>query len=188
MKLSDIPAKGHFYYLASPYSTPTWSEIYKYSIGSLGEAPLNQSFQSIGTNRAQLVASHEHQFKTVKFNKYPKPAYEGEGCLRDIRYEIVEKVATLLINEGYCMFEPIATCYHKEQKYHLPCNFEYWAERDKLAIDRSDGIIVVCIDGWDKSNGVMKEIEHAWDTGKPVYLLTIDFSDTRIITNVENFG
>ena len=46
-----------------------------------------------------------------------------------------------------------------------------FAAFDKAFIERFDGIIVLQLDGWEKSVGVGAEIEYAKKLGLPVYLL-----------------
>lgn len=90
-------------------------------------------------------------------------------------YEAIDYVATLLINEGYIVIEPIAQCHPKHLKYKLQHGFEFWKRRDLAYIDICAGVIVftdIC-GYWRKSTGVTGEIEHARSTGKPIYFLSL---------------
>lgn len=87
------------------------------------------------------------------------------------RYEEQGRIAAHLISKGYLVIAPIEMCHHLSQKYKLPGGYEYWQERDREFISRSDAVIVCKMDGWKESVGVTDEIEYAKSLGKQVQYL-----------------
>lgn len=91
------------------------------------------------------------------------------------RYEQVMEAGVLLSKQGFLLFEPITTSHVKAQRYELPTNFEWWQRHNHAVIDRCDGgIIVLMIDGWDKSKGVQDEINYAAQKDKPIIYKTLE--------------
>jgi hypothetical protein len=91
-----------------------------------------------------------------------------------MRYEIINYVAADLINDGYMLIEPIASCADKSNKYKLPGGYTYWQHRDRKLIERCDGVIVVKMEGWEESTGVNDELAYAGELGLPVHTLELD--------------
>jgi nucleoside 2-deoxyribosyltransferase len=101
--------------------------------------------------------------------------------VRQLRYEIVNAFAAHLIQQGYHVLEPIVSCHNKALLYRLPIGYDYWRQRDRKLIDRSDGVIVVTMPGWKTSQGVQDEITYASRTKKPVYFLDPEDSISKEI-------
>lgn len=89
------------------------------------------------------------------------------------RAEVVTKAAVDLLNQGVFVFAPIA--YNAPwEKYNLPGDWNFWQEFDKAFVSRMDAVVVLQLDGWDKSVGVKHEIEFANQNSIPVYYLTLE--------------
>lgn len=95
---------------------------------------------------------------------HPDPAVVESRYLQALVMEVE------LINRGYMLLAPIAASHQQAQRFNLPGDFEFWQERDRLFIDRCDGVIIGDIPGWRESKGVTAEIAHATAQKKPVYL------------------
>lgn len=101
------------------------------------------------------------------------PYTHPDRDVMDERAEVVTKAAVDLLRLGVFVFAPIA--YNAPwEKYNLPGNWTFWEDFDKAFVSRMDGIIVLQIDGWDKSVGVTAEIQFAKENGLPVYYLTLE--------------
>lgn len=106
---------------------------------------------------------------------YLASPYSSENQLvRVMRYETISYIAAKLIEQGYFLIEPIASCHDKALKYGLPIGYEYWKTRDRLLISRCDAIIVAMMPGWKESVGVKDEIEYAESLGKEVIYFDVD--------------
>lgn len=90
------------------------------------------------------------------------------------RAELVTETAVDLLHHGIFVFAPIA--YNEPwEKYNLPGDWNFWCEFDKTFVARCDGgVIVLMLDGWEKSIGVTAEIEFATSRGQPVYYATME--------------
>ena len=98
-------------------------------------------------------------------------SHEDKDVMHD-RAVAVDKLAQELILMGYNLFEPITMCHQKHLRdAPLPTGYEYWKERDREFVSRSDGVIVSMIDGWDTSIGVADEVSFAKSLGLPVYYI-----------------
>ena len=89
------------------------------------------------------------------------------------RAEVVTKAAVDLLNQGVFVFAPIA--YNAPwEKYNLPGDWNFWQEFDKAFVSRMDAVVVLQLDGWDRSTGVTAEVEFAKQNNIPVYYLTLE--------------
>ncbi len=112
------------------------------------------------------------------------PYSHKQQAVMDMRYEMVNMAGAILIKEGFILIEPIAMCHHKSGKYDLPTGYEYWKTRDRTFIERSDGIIVLTLDGWKESVGVSDEIQYSYYLGKQIVYLSLD----ELIINEAKIG
>lgn len=102
------------------------------------------------------------------------PYSHPDSKVKKQRAELVTESAVDLLHHGIFVFAPIA--YNEPwEKYNLPGDWNFWCEFDKTFVARCDGgVIVLMIDGWDKSVGVAAEIEFATSRGQPVYYATME--------------
>jgi hypothetical protein len=100
------------------------------------------------------------------------PYSHADSEIKKMRAEAVTKSAVDLLKLGVFVFAPIS--YNEPwEKYNLPGDWNFWCEFDKTFVSRCDGgIIVLMLDGWDKSIGVTAEIEYAKSIGLPVHYAT----------------
>jgi hypothetical protein len=93
------------------------------------------------------------------------------------RADVVTKAAVDLLRQNIFVFAPIA--YNAPwEKYHLPSDWTFWQYFDKTFISRSDAIVVLQIDGWEKSVGIAAEIEFAEQSKIPVLYVTLEQIET----------
>lgn len=124
--------------------------------------------------------------KTTKPIYYlASPYTHKDSSVRKLRAESATEAAVKLLHLGIFVFAPIP--YNEPwEKYNLPGDWGFWADFDKSFVERCDGgLIVLMLDGWDKSTGVTAEIEFAKSIGLPVYYATkeqIDSGDVSFLT------
>ena len=124
--------------------------------------------------------------KTTKPIYYlASPYTHSDVTVRKSRAESATEAAVKLLHLGVFVFAPIP--YNEPwEKYNLPGDWGFWADFDKSFVERCDGgLIVLMLDGWDRSTGVTAEIEFAKSIGLPVYYATkeqIDSGDTSFLT------
>jgi hypothetical protein len=100
------------------------------------------------------------------------PYSHPDAAVKKHRAEMVTESAVDLLHLGVFVFAPIS--YNEPwEKYNLPGDWQFWQDFDKTFVSRCDGgIIVLMLDGWDKSVGVTAEIKFAKSIGLPVYYTT----------------
>jgi len=106
-----------------------------------------------------------------KLYYFASPYSHKNAFVTQIRYEIVNYIATQMLEEGYLLIEPIAMCHNKAKTYGLDGSYKTWMDRDRGFISKSDGIIVVCLTGWEKSEGIEDEVRFAKSLDKEVTYL-----------------
>lgn len=93
----------------------------------------------------------------------------------DAAFEASTLECARLIDAGLQVFgaipfsHPVANELAKMGSDAVP--FSFWEQFDKDIIERSVGIIVLTLPGWDESIGVQEEIDYANSLGKPVHFL-----------------
>jgi nucleoside 2-deoxyribosyltransferase len=88
--------------------------------------------------------------------------------IRKRRFEAANKEAAKLIRSGHVVFSPLSHS-HPIAKYMDNANdSKFWVVQDKVFIEWCDKVVVLCIEGWDKSKGVLAEIKEAGRLNKPV--------------------
>jgi len=79
---------------------------------------------------------------------------------REYRFEMANKIAAKLMSEGRMIYSPISHC-HPIAQYGLPKDWEYWKKYDLLFLKMAKRLILVTLDGWRESKGIVKEMEIA---------------------------
>lgn len=117
------------------------------------------------------------------------PYSHKDATIRKRRAEDVTCAAVSLLRHGIFTFAPIA--YNEPwEKYNLPGDWTFWCDFDKKFIERCDGgLIVLMLDGWEKSVGVNAEVAHAKSLGLPIFFATkkqIDEGDLSFLNDAED--
>lgn len=109
---------------------------------------------------------------TKKLYYLASPYSHPDPIIKKKRAEDVTECAVDLLHHGVFVFAPIS--YNEPwEKYNLPGDWNFWQDFDKTFVARCDGgVIVLKIDGWDKSVGVTAEIAFAKSIGLPIYYAT----------------
>ena len=108
---------------------------------------------------------------------------------RDImlaRFRMVSKVAGQLIRAGNLVYSPISHSHPMALESIVGTTYEDWRELDEFYLLRSDVFMILTIDGWRESKGMVEEIKFATDNAKPIILLppVISTNITRSTDNV----
>lgn len=92
--------------------------------------------------------------------------------IRTLRYQMTNEVAARLMQQGMTVFSPISHS-HEVSKYLEPENdtHELWMRQDLPILERAAKLIVLRLNGWDKSRGLAEEIEHAKVHGIPIEMM-----------------
>jgi hypothetical protein len=98
--------------------------------------------------------------------------HENEEIKKE-RFEIVCSVASYLMLQGIHIFSPIVHTYPIAIRGGVPTSWEFWGDYDKEFLNFCSEMLVLTISGWDKSVGVLAEIEYMNKLRKPI-LYTLD--------------
>lgn len=117
--------------------------------------------------------------KTKAIYYLASPYTHKDPAIRKLRAELATEAAVKLLHMGIFVFAPIP--YNEPwEKYNLPGDWSFWADFDKSFVERCDGgLIVLMLDGWEKSTGVTAEIEFAKSLKLPVYYVTMEQIENR---------
>jgi len=90
------------------------------------------------------------------------------------RFNAVNLAASRLIARGDIVFSPITHCHpiKTASEVVLPSTWDFWKNYDWAFLDCCKKVVVLKLDGWDKSIGVTAEIKYAIDNG-----LEIEYMD-----------
>ena len=102
------------------------------------------------------------------------PYTHGDPQIREQRYNIITSVAADLISQGYIVFSPL-TMTHPIDKLlaskDATLGSDYWVKFDEAFMEFCSEIVVLMLDGWEKSSGVARELDYFRDRGRPVHWL-----------------
>lgn len=97
------------------------------------------------------------------------PYSSASDAVRELRYRHTCQAVARLFERSIPVYSPIAHSHAVNEIGGLEESaFEFWRDFDLGLIDRLDGVVVLMLDGWERSHGVTAELEHARATGKPV--------------------
>ena len=102
------------------------------------------------------------------------PYSDPSPRVRRFRFGVVTEVAGLLMADGHHVYSPITHCHPIAEAVDLPKSFDYWRAYDLTFIDHwATHLSVLTLDGWERSKGVLAEMEHARGLGLPIDLLDL---------------
>jgi nucleoside 2-deoxyribosyltransferase len=98
----------------------------------------------------------------------PYSIYDHKG--REASFGIVNKVAAKYIMQGKTVFSPISHS-HPIAQYGTPATFDFWREFDLEMLSHCDKLVVVCLEGWENSEGISAEVNAAIAAGKEIFYM-----------------
>lgn len=96
------------------------------------------------------------------------PYSSPDSVYRELRFQQASKAAGDLMADGLFLFCPIAMSHPMAEYGSIPHMGEVWYNFDNVILDRCDGILVLMLEGWDKSKGLLAEIDRMKEQGKTV--------------------
>lgn len=94
------------------------------------------------------------------------PYSNGSEDVRERRYRMACRATAELIRLGWNVYSPIVHGHHLV-RHGLPTDFWFWQEHDFAMIERCHSLVVLPIDGWRESIGVVAELRFAEKRGIP---------------------
>lgn len=97
------------------------------------------------------------------YSKYP----DGTA----MAHKIVCEEAARLILAGVSIYSPIA-CSHPIALYaDMPLGYEFWEALDKPFIEAAKGMIILTMESWERSHGLLYEEGEFRAAGKPIVFM-----------------
>jgi hypothetical protein len=100
------------------------------------------------------------------------PYTDCDPAVRQQRFEAACLAASALIRQGKTVFSPIAHS-HAICQFGLPLDWAFWEQHDLRYLEACDEVVVLMLDGWEKSRGIRAEIASARKMAKPVSYLAV---------------
>jgi nucleoside 2-deoxyribosyltransferase len=107
------------------------------------------------------------------------PYTHASPVIRLQRFEQATKAAAGLIRQGRIVFSPITMTHPIDIEMAGSENTlgsDFWVAFDEAFMDRCDVFVLLPLAGWQKSSGVMREIEYFQKAGKPLLVLDEHFA------------
>lgn len=98
------------------------------------------------------------------------PYSHPNEAVRALRYAMINEYAARIMQHGISVFSPISQS-HEIARYMAPeyvLDHEFWMSMDLPVLERAGLVVVLRLDGWDKSRGVVAETKHAREHGVPL--------------------
>lgn len=115
------------------------------------------------------------------------PYSHPDAEVRETRFRDACRAAAILMRHGHAVFSPIAHS-HSICTHGLPTDWQFWEAFDRDLLGRCDEVVVLMLDGWSESAGVLAEIRIAGSLGKPVRYLERDWSPEFAQCRVGRYG
>ena len=96
------------------------------------------------------------------------PYSDENAGVRQLRFELASRAAGDLMADGLYLFCPIAMSHPMAEYGSVPPMGDVWYKFDNVILDRCDGILVLMLPGWDKSQGLLAEVIRMEEQGKTV--------------------
>ena len=96
------------------------------------------------------------------------PYSHQNPIVRHQRYVDVCKAAARYMKAGEVIFCPIAHSCSIEQQFDSMEGFDFWMRQDLPVLARCAKLVVLMLEGWEQSRGVIAEMEFAATHGIPI--------------------
>lgn len=93
------------------------------------------------------------------------PYSDPDPFVREERYLRACKVLASLLAQNIWTFSPIVHCHELKKIVDLPYEHEFWLEYDCHILALCDELLIIRIEGWDRSRGVKMETDFANEKG-----------------------
>jgi hypothetical protein len=88
----------------------------------------------------------------------------------EVRTAATARIAIMLLDAGVNLYSPIMMGVGLQSRGYTR-DRDWWMHRDKKFLRKCDCLVVLTLDGWEKSPGVQDEIELSLVAGKKIFLI-----------------
>jgi hypothetical protein len=99
------------------------------------------------------------------------PYTDPDPGVRKARFEVATAAAADLIRAGHIVYSPITMTHPIDIVLAGESNTlgsDYWVAFDEAFMDMCSEMVVIRLDGWERSNGIRREIAYFTDCKKPI--------------------
>jgi nucleoside 2-deoxyribosyltransferase len=103
------------------------------------------------------------------------PYTDPDRMVREQRFRFATEAAAALIERGHIVFSPITMTHPIDTVLAgnaATLGSEFWVTFDEAFMDVCSEMIILDIEGWDRSSGIRREIEYFERQGKPVRFIS----------------
>lgn len=97
------------------------------------------------------------------------PYSHADHKMQELRFNQICEVAGFMLNNGWHVHSPIAHTHPIACKCSLPKDYAFWQGYNKAVLSRCSHLIIVKMDGWNKSVGVHGEFLLALEMNIPIH-------------------
>lgn len=95
----------------------------------------------------------------MSFIYVASPYTHADPEVMERRFNQVSEYTAKLIRQGIVAYSPIAHSHPLAIEYDLPGDFYFWFHQNYGMLEMASKMVILCLDGWDTSRGVIAEIE-----------------------------
>lgn len=98
------------------------------------------------------------------------PYTHPDAVVREMRFREACRAAGRLMHQGHAVFSPIAHSHPVEQHFDGAAveGHDFWLKQDFAILRHASKLVVLTLEGWDKSYGIAAEIALAKQLHIPV--------------------
>lgn len=85
------------------------------------------------------------------------PYSHVETSVMEQRFEEACKITYTLLEQGFVVYSPIVHCHPIAVRFGLPRGIDFWEKFDRQMIMSAESILIVKMDGWEQSKGILQE-------------------------------
>lgn len=101
------------------------------------------------------------------------PYSHHEPKVREYRFRAACIMAGKFMQQGHIVYSPISHSHPIAMECKLPLDWSYWKDVDEFFISVCDELWVLCLEGWEQSEGIKAELEIVERLKKPVKYIVI---------------
>lgn len=104
---------------------------------------------------------------------FASPYSDKDEQVVQLRVQKTSQMVAKLVSEGNVVISPIVYGHTLLQIHEMPSDWNFWKNFCQTFLLKCDEMIVYMLDGWDKSTGVLAEIELAKEMGMKVTMMPV---------------
>ncbi len=93
----------------------------------------------------------------------------------------ISRVAAKLVSEGHVAISPITYGHTLLDFKKMPSDWQFWQNFCSQILYKCDKLLVVKMEGWEKSRGVKDEMSIARDHGIPIEYMEYDINEREFL-------